>query len=382
MDSRFANAPNPPYTAADVVQLRTIFESGIHWCATNRIRSLADWTRALSYLWSFPGWAHRLIAADVPADQRASFRQVLDGHLDASAGALAQTAATLGLDGSAIVASAQLCREFCWRDPAGLSMAATWPDCFSTDDADERRIVAEASRVIDRVTATLAVREKLGPAVWQAAGADRAGPDGGGAKTEHGTPNGVDREFMERAVEEARKSPTEDGRVHPNPKVGVVVVKDGKELAVAYRGEQKKGEHAEFTVLEKKLADVEIAGATVYTTLEPCTTRNHPKRPCALRLVDRKVKRVVIGMLDPNPKISGRGQRKLREANIEIGVFPPDLMAKIEEMNREFIKHYGERGEEVVAVLEVSGDYRIQFHVAGDVVAVEKIGHRDGFYGE
>ena len=148
----------------------------------------------------------------------------------------------------------------------------------------------------------------------------------------------LDREFMERAVEEARKSIAEDDRAHP--KVGVVVVKDGKELAVAYRGELAKGDHAEFTALEKKLKDVEIAGATVYATLEPCTTRNHPKLPCAVRLAERKVNRVVIGMLDLNPDISGKGVQRLREANIAVALFHPDLMAKIEEMNREFIRHH------------------------------------------
>jgi pyrimidine deaminase RibD-like protein len=212
-----------------------------------------------------------------------------------------------------------------------------WHELYFKHRPDHFKTVREL------MTLMRSVLERVGELRKRAADAPPAAPpepgEGiGGAMSEHGKPNGLDREFMERAVEVARKSRTEDGRVHP--KVGVVVVKDGMELAAAYRGEQDKGEHAEFTALEKKLTDVEIAGATVYTTLEPCTTRNHPKRPCAVRLIERKVKRVVIGMFDPNPKISGRGQRKLREANIEIGVFPPDLMAKIEEMNREFIRHY------------------------------------------
>jgi pyrimidine deaminase RibD-like protein len=144
-----------------------------------------------------------------------------------------------------------------------------------------------------------------------------------------------DRRFARLAIEEARKSVPEDGRVHP--KVGVVVVKDGRVLAMAHRGEFPQC-HAEFIAMEKKLPDLSLAGATVYATLEPCTSRNHPKVPCAVRLTERKVARVVIGMLDPDDRISGRGQRTLRKAGIVTDFFDHDLMTEIEELNRDFMR--------------------------------------------
>ena len=146
-----------------------------------------------------------------------------------------------------------------------------------------------------------------------------------------------DRRFARLAIEEACKSISEqDGR--PHPKVGAVVVKNSKVLSMAHRGEEP-GNHAEFLALERKLSDEAVAGSTVYATLEPCTTRNHPKIPCAERLVERKVARVVIGMLDPDDRISGRGQRRLRRAGIVTDFFPHDLMKEVEEMNREFIRY-------------------------------------------
>jgi pyrimidine deaminase RibD-like protein len=144
-----------------------------------------------------------------------------------------------------------------------------------------------------------------------------------------------DRSFARLAIDEARKSMPEDERVHP--RVGVVIVKDGRVLATAHRGEIPQC-HAEYIALEKKLADVPLAGSTVYTTLEPCTSRNHPKVPCAIRLTERKVARVVIGMLDPDDRISGRGQRSLRKAGIATELFAHDLMTEIEELNRDFIR--------------------------------------------
>src|ERR1019366_1999685 len=158
-------------------------------------------------------------------------------------------------------------------------------------------------------------------------------PDGDGVEDDG-------RRFALLAIEEALKSVPEDGR--PHPKVGAIIVKDGNVLSQAHRGEKSKS-HAEYVALEDKLADDLVAGATVHTTLEPCTTRKHPKIPCAQRLIDRKVARVVIGMLDPNPDIRGLGDQFLSEAGIEVQLFPRDLRAQVEEMNRDFIRAQKQR---------------------------------------
>ncbi|MGE3803825.1 MAG: deaminase, partial [Gemmataceae bacterium] len=154
--------------------------------------------------------------------------------------------------------------------------------------------------------------------------------------------NQVARRFMEMAVEEAAKSVAENGKT--TPKVGAVVVRGETEIARAYRGELAPGDHAEFTLLEKKCKAIPLDGTTVYATLEPCTKRGEGKIPCVERLIERKVARVIIGMLDPNDNIRGRGYLALRRVNVEIALFENDLVSRLEDMNREFIRiHAGQK---------------------------------------
>jgi pyrimidine deaminase RibD-like protein len=147
----------------------------------------------------------------------------------------------------------------------------------------------------------------------------------------------VDRKFCRMAADLAPKSIAEnDGK--PHPYVGVVVVKDGNVIATGFRGETGKGgDHGEFCALKKINADVDrvdLSGCTVYTTLEPCTERKPGKTPCANRLIDGNVTRVVYGLADKD--VSVYGHSSLVEAGVQIWLFANDLMQELQALNKKW----------------------------------------------
>ena len=116
---------------------------------------------------------------------------------------------------------------------------------------------------------------------------------------------------MRRALELAKKG---SGYTKPNPLVGAIIVKDGKIIGEGYH-EIYGGNHAEINAFNNATESVE--GATMYVTLEPCSHFGKTP-PCANAIVKNKIKKVIIGLKDPNPLVSGKGIQILRDNGIEV----------------------------------------------------------------
>jgi diaminohydroxyphosphoribosylaminopyrimidine deaminase/5-amino-6-(5-phosphoribosylamino)uracil reductase len=120
-----------------------------------------------------------------------------------------------------------------------------------------------------------------------------------------------DKRFMKKALELAEKG---RGHTMPNPMVGAVIVMDGIILSEGYH--RKAGEdHAEIDAI--KNSPEPVKGSTIYVTLEPCTVSGRTP-PCTDELIRRGFSKVVIGAVDPNPKVMGAGIKKLEAAGIEV----------------------------------------------------------------
>jgi diaminohydroxyphosphoribosylaminopyrimidine deaminase/5-amino-6-(5-phosphoribosylamino)uracil reductase len=140
----------------------------------------------------------------------------------------------------------------------------------------------------------------------------------------------ADTELLRRAI---RLSMRGRGRVEPNPMVGCVIAKEGRVIGEAYHG-RFGGPHAEPSALAACTENCK--GATAYVTLEPCCHTNKKTPPCVPRLINAGIKRVVVGCLDPNPNVNGKGIADLRAAGLEVE--GPHLDAETKQLNAAFIK--------------------------------------------
>jgi len=156
------------------------------------------------------------------------------------------------------------------------------------------------------------------------------------------------RKMMEKAVEAMRGSVRGRGagtRASPpalsgvEALVGAVLVRPDGSVDTASRGELREGDHAEFTLLERKNRAVRLDGSALFVTLEPCApgARRHPRPSCAERIVAARVAEIWVGIEDPDPAADRKGIRYLQDHGVTVHLFDRDLQEVIREANREFI---------------------------------------------
>lgn len=171
---------------------------------------------------------------------------------------------------------------------------------------------------------------------------------------------------MRIALAEARKG---IGRTSPNPCVGSVIVKNGK---VVGKGFHKKAgtPHAEIHALRQAGADAQ--GATLYVTLEPCSHTGRTP-PCCEAIAASGIQRVVMGMVDPNPLVQGRGGQYL--AGKGIAVTKGVMEQRCRDINRPFIKHIttGRPWVTMKAGMSLDGKITYQGRKTGRITGAESL---------
>jgi diaminohydroxyphosphoribosylaminopyrimidine deaminase/5-amino-6-(5-phosphoribosylamino)uracil reductase len=162
-----------------------------------------------------------------------------------------------------------------------------------------------------------------------------------------------DHAYMRRALELAARA---TGRTRPNPVVGCVLVQGDEVVGVGWH-ERAGGPHAEVAALRD--AGERARGATAFVNLEPCSHHGRTP-PCVDALIQAGVSRVVVGTVDPNPQVSGRGIQRLRDAGIEVETGVEE--AQCQTINRPFFKHIRTGLPFVVAKWAMSLDGKIATH--------------------
>ncbi len=160
----------------------------------------------------------------------------------------------------------------------------------------------------------------------------------------------MDIRYMKKAIALAKKG---KGYTNPNPMVGAVIVKNGQIIGEGYH--ERYGEaHAEVNAFNH--CSIDPKGATMYVTLEPCAHHGNTP-PCAEKIVEKKIKKVVIGLVDPNPLVNHKGIEILRNAGIEVitGV----LSEEIKEINEIFYHFIQKKTPYIIMKTAMSLDGKI-----------------------
>jgi diaminohydroxyphosphoribosylaminopyrimidine deaminase/5-amino-6-(5-phosphoribosylamino)uracil reductase len=143
----------------------------------------------------------------------------------------------------------------------------------------------------------------------------------------------ADTQHLARAIELAEFGL---GRVHPNPMVGALIVRDGVVLGEGWH-EEYGGPHAEVNAISAA-EGADLEGATLYVSMEPCC--HHGKTPpCTDAIITARIARVVVAADDPSAKAAGRGLGILRDEDIEVVVAGGDIAARARLINQAFRKH-------------------------------------------
>ncbi len=148
------------------------------------------------------------------------------------------------------------------------------------------------------------------------------------------------KEYMKLAVDVMKKSIPERKKKDPSPYVGAVLVFPDGTFETAYRGEYREGDHAEYTVLDKKNRYKDLSECWLFATLEPCApgARNASKVSCAERIVNARISDVWFGIEDKNPKVDHGGIDHLIDNGVNVQQFLPEFHKEIEKINKSFLK--------------------------------------------
>ncbi|MCS6988062.1 MAG: bifunctional diaminohydroxyphosphoribosylaminopyrimidine deaminase/5-amino-6-(5-phosphoribosylamino)uracil reductase RibD [Chloroherpetonaceae bacterium] len=145
------------------------------------------------------------------------------------------------------------------------------------------------------------------------------------------------------------------GKVSPNPMVGCVIVRDGNIIGKGWH--ERCGEaHAEVNAIRSVKDESLLEDSTLYVNLEPCSHFGKTP-PCVDLIIEKKIPRVVVGCVDPNPKVAGKGIKKLKEAGVEVKVGV--LKEESEALNEAFLKTHRARLPFVALKFAQSLDGRI-----------------------